>query len=154
MLVACDRRRLLDDWVIWALLKRQQRRILIHGKLSAHVRLLLGLAVVTEARFSLEPATDRRRCAHLEVGSERTACITAAVAMISLIFEWDWAHLLLVLLIRFCRDVDIVVAEGQKLAFQSVDWLETVHLQILDEVNIIPDDIFPKFWSEECCCED
>ena len=63
----------------------------------------------------------------------------------SFVWERDAAHLRLVLLVFLGRDVDVVVTEGEELRLHAIDRFQTVDLQGLHEVHIVPDDVLPKF---------
>lgn len=65
----------------------------------------------------------------------------------------DRANLSLVVLVLLRRYVNVVVAEGKEFTFHSIDRAQAVHLQVLHEVDIVPDYVFPELRREQSRCE-
>ena len=60
----------------------------------------------------------------------------------------------LVHLIFLGGDVYIVVTKREELAFHPVNWSQTVKLEIIDEIDVVPDDVLPKLRGEKDCSKD
>ena len=87
--------------------------------------------------------------ARWKVEGRVSASLLASLALEAVCGEGHCANLRLVALVLLGADVDVIVAEGEKLALHVIDRAQRVDLQRLHEVDIVPDDVLPELRGEQ-----